>query len=151
MGLKCLRRTRCSSSSGGGKPTLQCELGLLRLIEGEFRAAATSLRHGFVPNGYVAEMICGTPDPLPVAKWHGSSLAGPDSAMNYVALFGELWQDTSGAVAFVRWLHTRPDVMAECAEIQVCDEELLCKRHFKPIPRRRFPPGDFRVQCSPRS
>ena len=25
------------------------------------------------------------------------------------------------------------------------------KRHFEPIPRRRFPPGDFRFQCSPRS
>ncbi len=25
------------------------------------------------------------------------------------------------------------------------------KRHFKPIPLRRFPPGDFHVQCLPRS
>ena len=24
-------------------------------------------------------------------------------------------------------------------------------RHFEPVPRRRFPPGDFRFQCSPRS
>ncbi len=109
-------------------PSLQYELGLLRLIEGEFRVAATSLRHGFAGNGYVAEMICGTPDPLPVTMWHMSGLSGPDCAKDYMDLFGGHWDDTPGAIEFVRWLHTHPEVMAERAAIQECDQELLWER-----------------------
>lgn len=108
-----------------GEPSLHYELALLRWLDGLFPAAATSLRQGFVANGYVAEMICGTPHPLPLAIWHRSSLAGPDCARSYVDLFGELWQHTPGAVAFMRWLHTHPEVMAERAAILACDEELL--------------------------
>ena len=119
-----------------GDPSLQYDLGLLRLIEGEFRAAATSLRHGFVGNGYVAEMICGTPDPLPVAVWHGSGFSGPDCAKDYMDLFGALWDDTPGAVEFVRWLHTHPRVMAERAAILECDQDLLWERD--PANRRRI-------------
>ncbi len=110
------------------EPSLQYELGLLRLVEGEHVAAATCLRHGFVENRYIAEMICGTPDPLPVPMWHGSNFAEPDCAKSYVKLFGDLWKETPDAVAFVRWLHTHPKVMEERAAIFECREALLWKR-----------------------
>ena len=112
----------------GEEPSLHYELALLRWLEGQLPATATSLRHGFVANGYIAEMICGTPDPLPIAIWHRTSFAGPDCARDYVDMFGELWKDTPEAVAFVRWLHTHPEVMAERAAILACDEELLWER-----------------------
>ena len=112
----------------GGEPSLQYELGLLRLIEGEFRVAATSLRHGFIESGYIAEIICGTPDPLPIAMWLGSGFSGPECAKSYIDLFGELWKATPGAVDFVRWLNTHPKVMAERAAILECDQELFWER-----------------------
>ena len=109
-------------------PSLQYELGLLRLMEGEFSAAATCLRHGFVGNRYIAEMICGTPEPLPVPMWHATNLAEPDNAKDYFALFGDLWTEAPDAVAFVRWLHTHPKVMAECAAMFECREAQLWDR-----------------------
>ncbi|MCY3874195.1 MAG: hypothetical protein OXF88_07880 [Rhodobacteraceae bacterium] len=112
----------------GEEPSLRYELGLLQLIEGEYRAAATSLRHGFIENGYIAEIICGTPDPLPIAMWHGTSWAGPEFAIDYIDLFGGLWDKTPGAVEFVRWLNTHPEVMAERAAFLACAEELLWER-----------------------
>ncbi|MDE0695964.1 MAG: hypothetical protein OXH76_09065, partial [Boseongicola sp.] len=112
----------------GEEPSLHYELALVRWLEGQLPATATSLRHGFVANGYIAEMICGTPDPLPIAIWHRTSFAGPDCARDYVDMFGELWKATPEAVAFVRWLHTHPEVMAERAAILACDEELLWER-----------------------
>ena len=119
-----------------GEPSLQYELGLLRLVEGEHVAAATCLRHGFVENRYIAEMICGTPNPLPVPMWHGSNFAEPDCAKSYVKLFGDLWKQTPDAVAFVRWLHTHPKVMEERAAIFECREALLWKRDVED--RRTF-------------
>ena len=95
------------------------------------RAAATSLRHGFIDNCYVAEIICGTRDPLPITMWHGWSLAGPGCARDYIDLFGELWNRTPGAVEFLRWLNTHPEVMVERAAILKCDEELLWERDFE--------------------
>lgn len=112
----------------GAEPSLRYELGLLHLLDGDYRAAATSLRHGFIENGYMAEMICGTPDPLPIAMWHDTNFARPDCAKYYIDLFGELWDSNPGAVEFVRWLNTHPEVMAERAAILACDEELFWER-----------------------
>ena len=124
----------------GGDPSMNYELALLRLLEGDYRTASTSLRQGFVENRYIAEMICGMPDPLPIAMWHGSSLAKPDFARDYIRLFGTLWNKTHGAVAFVRWLSTHPEVMAERATILACDAELLWEHDFE----RRRSIGDRR-------
>ena len=109
----------------GGEPSLRYEIGLLHLLEGEYRAAATSLRHGFIENGYIAEVICGMPDPLPIAMWRAINLGRPECAKDYVDLFGELWNRTPGAVEFVRWLNTHPEVMAERAAFLACEQELL--------------------------
>jgi tetratricopeptide (TPR) repeat protein len=106
-------------------PPYRYELALSFLRRGEHAAAATSLRHGFVENDYIAEILCGMANPLPVAMWHASNLAGPELAEEYVSQYGDLWRLTRGAVAFLRWLHTHPKVMAERASVLEYKEALL--------------------------
>ena len=47
-------------------PPYRYELGLLHLQEQQWAEAATSLRHGFVDNPYIAEILCGNPGPMPL-------------------------------------------------------------------------------------
>ena len=47
-------------------PPYRYELGLLHLQEQQWAEAATSLRHGFVDNPYIAEILCGNPAPMPL-------------------------------------------------------------------------------------
>ena len=112
-------------------PPSRYEKALLLLSEGNYEAAAINLRHGFVANGYIAEILCGMPDPLPLAIWHGSSYAQPALAQEYVQQYGDLWRRTPGAIAFLRWLHTHPKVMAERAAIFECKEALLWEHDFE--------------------
>ena len=109
-------------------PPLRYEKALLLLRQGQHVEAATSLRRGFVENGYIAEVLCGNPHPLPGAIWHGSDWAGPGRAMEYVLDYGMLWHVTPEAVTFLRWLHTHPKVMAERAGILQLEEALLWER-----------------------
>lgn len=73
-------------------PPLHYELALLRFRAGDLVAAATSLRRGFVANGYIAEMLSGALAPAPLAIWHGWNFAEPETARDYLAHGG----DTSG-------------------------------------------------------
>ena len=122
------------AAEGAHYPPYRYEMALLLLWKGEHRAAATSLRHGFVENGYIAEILCGTSDPLPLAIWHGSNFAEPELARDYVSEYGDLWHRTPGAVAFLRWLHTHPKVMVERAAVLECREALLWEHD---VERRR--------------
>ena len=100
------------------------ERALLLLRQGQFVEAATSLRLGFINNGYIAEALCGNLRPLPVGIWHGTSWSEPDVAIDYASDQGELWHQVRNAVAFLRWLHTHPRVMAERAGILQWKEAL---------------------------
>ena len=106
-------------------PPYYYEHALLHLRADDPVFAATKLRHGFVANGYIAEMLSGNPEPAALAIWHGSNLAEPETARGYVDHCGELWRRTPGAVAFMRWLHMHPKVLAERAAILECQEALL--------------------------
>lgn len=106
-------------------PPCQYDLALLHFRQGKYAASATSLRRGFMANGYVAEILCGNPAPAPIAIWHGSNHAEPELACDYVSQYGELWRETPDAIAFVRWLHTHPKVMAERAAYLEGREALL--------------------------
>ena len=46
-------------------------------------AAATSLRRGIVENGYIAEVLCGNPDPRLIGIWHGWAFVEPQHAKEY--------------------------------------------------------------------
>lgn len=91
-------------------------------------AATTSLRRGFRANGYIAEILAGNPDPAPLPLWHGSDLAEPESAKDYVGRCGRLWNRTPCALAFLRWLHNHPRILIERAAILECQRELLWER-----------------------
>ncbi|MDW5317181.1 hypothetical protein [Rhizobium sp. PL01] len=115
-------------------PPYHYERALLRFRSGSAVSAATSLRQGFVANGYIAEMLCGNPDPMPLAIWHGTNMAEPETARDYLEHCGDLWQNTRGAIAFVRWLHMHPKVLIERARVLECQEALLWEHD--PVRRR---------------
>ena len=85
----------------------------------------TSLRRGFVENGYIAEILCGNPDPRPIGIWHGWTFAEPELAKEYAESYGGLWHETAQAVSFLRWLHMHPLIMYERAAILELSERLL--------------------------
>ncbi len=109
-------------------PPYRYEMAMLLLREEDYVAAATALRLGFVDNGYIAEILCGSPEPLPTGIWHGHGFEMPRAAKDHVSDYGRLWRETPGAVAFLRWLHTHPRAMAERAEILRYSEEMLWER-----------------------
>jgi tetratricopeptide (TPR) repeat protein len=111
-------------------PPYQYELALVDLIAGRTVPAATRLRQAFTANGYIAEMLCGMSNPLPLAIWHGSNLAEPETAHTYVEHCGDLWNSTPAAIPFLRWLHTHPKVLAERACIYDVKEQLLWEHEF---------------------
>lgn len=115
-------------------PPCQYELGLLELRRGDYVAAATQLRHAFVANIYIAEILCGTPDPRPLVIWHGTNLAEPELAQDYVEHYGDLWRTTGDAIAFLHWLYTHPKVMMERAAVLECREAL--RWEHEPAARR---------------
>lgn len=75
-------------------PPYQYELALIDLIAGRSVPAATRLRQAFAANPYIAEILCGMTNPLPLAIWHGSNLAEPETAQAYVEHCGDLWHRT---------------------------------------------------------
>lgn len=111
-------------------PPYWYELALLHLQAGQWVSAATALRRGFCANPYIAEVLGGVADPTPLAMWHGSNLAEPETARDYVASYGALWLRRPDFVAFVRWLFQHSQVLLERSAVQACREELLWEREF---------------------
>ena len=111
-------------------PPYRYEQALLHLKAGDYVRAVTSLRLGFLANGYIAEMLSGNPDPAPLAIWHGANFAEPEVARDYLLQFGDLWRRTSGAVYFLRWAHMHPKVLIERAAILECQLDLLWEHDF---------------------
>ncbi|WP_201768084.1 tetratricopeptide repeat protein [Asticcacaulis benevestitus] len=106
-------------------PPYQYQLALIYLKQGRLTSAATRLRQAFTANGYIAEILCGNPEPAPLAIWHASNLAGPVTARDYVDAEGVLWRQTPNALAFLHWLYNHPKVLAERAVVLGFREALL--------------------------
>lgn len=109
-------------------PPCAYDLGLLLFRQNKFAAAATQLRRAFAANLYIAEMLCGHPDPAPLSIWHGSNYAMPELARDYVRDYGKLWGDTCDALPFLHWLYHHPKAMAERAALLACREQLEWER-----------------------
>ena len=109
-------------------PPCAYDLSLLLFRQNKYGAAATRLRRAFTANFYVAEILCGHPDPAPLSIWHGSNRATPDLARDYVQTYGKLWHDTADALPFLHWLYHHPKVMAERAALLECREQLEWER-----------------------
>ena len=121
---------RIFTDEAANYPPYHYEHALLHLKAGDPVSAATRLRLGFLANGYIAEMLSGNPDPATLAIWHGTNLAEPEIARDYLDQFGYLWRRTPGAIAFLRWLHTHPKIMVERAAVLECQEALLWEDDF---------------------
>jgi tetratricopeptide (TPR) repeat protein len=112
-------------------PPYYYELGLLHIMNGDWVKAATALRQGFCANIYLAEILCGHSDPQPLAIWHGSNLAQPDTATDYMKMYGNLWFRHPDSFAFVRWLFNHSSVMAERASLMKCHEALFSGNEYE--------------------
>ncbi|MBT9596991.1 MAG: tetratricopeptide repeat protein [Vitreoscilla sp.] len=111
-------------------PPYHYEVALAHLQAGRWVPAATALRRGFCVNRYIAEALSGWPDPKPLAIWHGSNLAEPETARDYLGLYGSLWMRRPDFPAFVRWLFNHSRVLAERAAITACQEALCWEHEF---------------------
>lgn len=112
-------------------PPYQYEFALLHLQTGNWISAATALRRGFCANLYIAEILCGNPNPAQLAIWHGSNLDELGCAYDYLAMYGNSWRDTPDFVAFLHWLYNNSRVLAERAAFLSCMEELLWEKNVQ--------------------
>lgn len=109
-----------------GYPPYFYELALCYMLKDEWVSAATALRRGFVANPYIAEIMGGNPNPAKLAAiWHSSNMAEPETAHEYIQMYGMLWHTQPNSFAFTRWLFNHPKVMMERAAIMECQEAML--------------------------
>lgn len=108
-----------------GYPPYFYELALCYMLKDEWVAAATALRRGFAANPYIAELLGGNPNPAPLAIWHGTNMAEPEVACEYIQMYGMFWHTQPDSFAFTRWLFNHPKVLAERAAIMECKEAVL--------------------------
>ncbi|WP_426210720.1 tetratricopeptide repeat protein [Massilia sp. TWP1-3-3] len=106
-------------------PPYYYELALCQMQRNDWIAAATALRRGFAANPYIAEILAGNPNPAPLAIWHGTSMAEPETATDYVRMYGMYWHNQPDSIAFTRWLFNHPRVLAERAALMECKEAVL--------------------------
>ena len=112
-------------------PPYHYELALLHQEAGNWVAAATALRRGFCANPYIAETLCGNPDPTPLAIWHGTNFAEPEAAKDYLSAYGDRWRRRPDFVAFLHWLYNHSRVLSERAAFLGCMEELRWDHDFQ--------------------
>ncbi|NTF98287.1 tetratricopeptide repeat protein [Rhizobium rhizogenes] len=122
------RASRILKKEADHFPPYQYEAALIEIAAGRMVSAATALRRAFIANGYIAEILCGMTDPLPLAVWHGSNLAEPEVARSYAEHYADLWHTTPSALQFLRWVHMPPRMMSERAEFLTIKEALLWER-----------------------
>ena len=106
-------------------PPYYYELGLLHFLRDDFVASATNLRRGFATNPYIAEMLCGSVQPLPMMIWHTFEYGTPNTAADYVRDYGVQWFNAEYCLSFVHWLFNHSKVMMERARLQAIREEML--------------------------
>jgi tetratricopeptide (TPR) repeat protein len=111
-----------------GYPPYFYELALCHMLRDDWVSAATALRRGFAANPYIAELLGGNASPAPLAIWHGTSMAEPEIAVDYIRMYGMYWHNQPDSFAFTRWLFNHPKVLAERAEIMECKEAVLWER-----------------------
>ena len=106
-------------------PGMRHELGLLQFERTTYVEAVTTLRRAMIENPYIADTLLTGRTALPMPLSQGSNTADYDGAKNYADLWGERWATTSGALPFLRWVQTHPELMAERANALTAKEGLL--------------------------
>ncbi|WP_038014604.1 tetratricopeptide repeat protein [Terasakiella pusilla] len=111
-------------------PPFQYELALIDLIEGDWISAATQLRKGYISNPYIAEVLTGTPSPIPLAVWHSNNFSETNLAIEYAEQYLEIWYENYEYILFIRWLFNQPKVLRERAQFLEYQDELNWVRDF---------------------
>jgi tetratricopeptide (TPR) repeat protein len=111
-------------------PPYHYEQALLHILNKDWVKAATVLRRGFAANRYIAEMLCGNLSPQPLAIWHGTNLAEPEIASEYLEMYGNLWFSNPEALKFIRWLFNHSSILSERASLMKCAEDLFSEQDF---------------------
>ena len=111
-------------AEAAGYPPYHYELALTHMLRNEWVLAATALRRGFAANPYIAEILGGNASPAPLSIWHGTNMAEPTTASDYIKMYGMFWHHEPESFAFTRWLFNHPKVLAERAEIMECMEAI---------------------------
>lgn len=111
-------------------PPYWYELAWLHMSQGNWIHAATALRRGFAANPYIAEMIAGYTDPIPLALWHGSNLEDHTGAHDYFSSYGARWTQRIDSMYFTRWLFNHSKILVERAELLNLKEQLKWEQDF---------------------
>lgn len=120
-----------ASERGGDDPGTRFDLALALHASGEPTRAGVALLQGFAGNRYVAPMLLGE-------RWrrldgfHGTSMAEPEWAKDYVERQGDLWRSTAGSADVLRrWWHAEPvrawrarldDVIVQLGKLPIGDQ-----------------------------
>jgi tetratricopeptide (TPR) repeat protein len=121
-----------SSGLEEGYPDNSYSLGLLEFKEGNFSAAATALRIGFLVNEYIAEILTGRSVEKQHFYWHSSSWRSVESAKCYLINQDMLtyWKSVPQAIDFVDWLYNCAAVMRERLQWAEIREGLTTEHNF---------------------
>jgi tetratricopeptide (TPR) repeat protein len=116
-----------------GYPDAHFSLGLLEFQAGNYTAAATVLRLGFVENMYIAEILTGRTDAKSHLFWHNTSHESVRQAKSYLFDLGMLafWRSSEQAIDFVDWLFNCAMVMKEPLEWTEIKEGLTYHHDFE--------------------
>ena len=98
--------------------------GFALYAAGRYEEAAASLRSAIFENVYVAPLLLGAPRPH-ADQWYESELRTPDYAVEYIILYGGLWEGATGACSMLRHLWNDPEVMADMGDFVRHGQELL--------------------------
>lgn len=107
-------------------------LGLLEFHVGNYTAAATALRTGFLDNMYIAEILTGRTVEKPHFFWHSNSWSSVEAAKSYLFRQNMLnyWKRTPQAIDFVDWLYNCSTVLRERLEWAEIREGLTYEHDF---------------------
>ena len=97
------------------EPNCAYNLGLALLQKQEWEESILALRHAFFSNIYITPLLVN----LPVSAqeiWHGTNLAEPTYAREYVEENMVLWSRASKALDFLKRLWTDSTIKAELKE-----------------------------------
>jgi hypothetical protein len=94
---------------------------------------STSFRIG----SYIAEILCGNPEPYALNIWRGSNLHDRETAASYAEMYGEYWRRRSDCIRILHWLFNHPTVMRERADYLELQAELLWEQ--EPAARGNVP------------
>lgn len=109
------------AKEAGHYPPYRYELALVMIMQEYWIEAATSIRKGAIENPYIAEMLCGNPDPRSHVRWHGGNYHMPEIARDYVEPYGDEWRSKPEYLDFLHWVYTHPLVVRERADIFLCE------------------------------